>query len=97
MGHAGKLIPNSFNDFRMPVTVDVCPDRGISVEVFASAAVAKDGPLPLDQDHRFMVVGAPRFHLGERMPTVGLVQSGQGFGIPNVSHRGEKYPIPSGT
>jgi hypothetical protein len=97
VGDAGELIADGPGDFRVPVTMDICPDRRISVDVFSAAAVPQDRPFSFDQNERLMPFRAPLHHLGERMPAMGLVQSGQGFRVPNVSHRGAKYLIPSCT
>ena len=68
-----ELVADGGNDFRVPVAVDICPDRGISVEVFAAAAVPEDRPFAFDQNDRLMLIRAPRLHLGEGMPCMRFV------------------------
>ena len=83
-----ELVADGRSDFRVPVPVDICPDRRISVEVFAAAAVPEDRPLAFDQNDRLMLVRAPLFHLGEGMPCVRFVPRHQRFrschAIPNT-------------
>ena len=86
VGDAGELIADGPGDSRVPVAVDICPDRGIAVDILAAAAVPENCSIAFDEDDRRMLIRAPCFHLGEGMPAMGLVHGGQGFCIPNVSH-----------
>ena len=52
----------------MVMTMDICPDRRIAIDVFTTVAVPKDGPLALDQHDWFVIGRTPCLHLRERVP-----------------------------
>src|SRR5262249_15455908 len=59
----------------MVMAVQIGPDGGIGVEIFAVVNIAEDGPLPF-QDHNRLTL-EPVAHLGERMPDVAVVELGE--------------------
>ena len=65
----------------MVVTMDVCPDRRIAIDVFTTVAVPKDGPLALDQHNWFVIGRTPCLHLRERVPDMLLFGGNQGVVI----------------
>ena len=67
------LIELGFNggiDRGMAVTVDVCPNGGVSVDIFATMAVTEDRASALDEHERVVLWGAPSLHLRKGMPEV---------------------------
>ena len=71
--HALQLVADGSVDLRVAMAVDVGPDGGVAVDVFAPLAIAQDGPLAFHQHERFVLGRAPVAHLGERMPAMAFV------------------------
>ena len=55
-------------DCGMPVTVNVCPDGGIAINVFATMAVPEDRTVAFNEHERLVRRCAPRLHLRKGMP-----------------------------
>ena len=70
MRHLIELAFDGGVNFRMPVAMNVRPDRGIAVDVFTTMDVSKDCSLALNEHERFVLRRAPCLHLGEGMPQV---------------------------
>jgi hypothetical protein len=68
----------------MIVSVQICPDGSIGIEIFAAMNVAQDGAMTFGDDERLAL--EPVAHLGERMPDEpavelgGLVHGSKGLG-----------------
>ena len=85
MGQLPSLIADRGDDFRMRVTVDICPDRAVPVEVFAAFGIDKKTAASFDQHERIVLRRAPVLHLRERVPNVpfvGLAELVDGHGPP---------------
>ena len=65
----------------MVVTMDICPDRRIAIDVFTTVTIPKDRALALDQDDRFVIEGAPCLHLRKWVPDVPLFSDDEGIVI----------------
>ena len=62
----------------MVVTMDVCPDGRIAIDVFTTVTVPKNGALALDQHDGFVIGRAPCLHLRKRVPDVPLFSEMRG-------------------
>ena len=87
MGDAVELLAYRAGDGGVGVTVDICPNRGIAVQVAAALAVLKHCALAAHEDKRVVVRLAPIAHGGEGMPKVRFVERLQLRRVPNISHR----------
>jgi hypothetical protein len=65
----------------MVVPVDVCPNGRISVDVFTTVAVPKNGALAFDQHDRFVIECTPGLHLRKGVPDVSLLSDDEGIVI----------------
>ena len=65
----------------MVMTMDICPDRRIAIDVFTTVTVPKDRALALDQHDRFVIGRAPCLHLRKGMPDVPLFSGDEGIVI----------------
>lgn len=81
MCHFIELRLNGRVDRGMVVTMDVCPDGGIAVDVFTTVTVPENGALPLDQHDGFVIGRAPCLHLREGVPDVPLFGGDEGVAI----------------
>ena len=71
MGHPVELVADRLVDPRVPVAVDVAPERGDAVDVAAAVGVDQIRALaPLDHER---LLFRPSLLLGERMPDVALI------------------------
>ena len=59
----------------MVVPVQIGPDGGVGVEIFAAMHIPQHGALALHDDDRLAL--EPVAHLGERVPEVAVVEFGQ--------------------
>src|SRR5882672_9921864 len=59
------------------MTMEVCPDRGVGVEIFAPFNVAKNGPVAFNDYNRLTL--DPITHLGEGMPHVTTIKLDEGL------------------
>ena len=73
MRHAVELVANRAIDCWMRVAMDVCPNRGVAVQVAAALAVLQPTALASHQDKRRVVFRAPFLHRCEGVPKVLLV------------------------
>ena len=62
----------------MVVTMDVCPDRRIAIDVFTTVTVPKNGALALDQHDGFVIGRTPCLHLRKGVPNVPLFSGDEG-------------------
>ena len=62
-------------DFRMPVTVEICPDGSVGVEKLTAFHVAQHRAFAAGDDNRLAL--EPVAHLRERMPDEFLVEAGE--------------------
>ena len=63
-----ELVLNRFVENRVPVAVDVHPERGNSIQVSSSLKINEVRPLSsLDNERDFLL---PFFHLGKRVPQI---------------------------
>ena len=92
MRHLIELAFDGGMNFRMPVAMDVRPDRGISVDVFTTMYVPKDCSLALNKDERFVLRRAPCLHLGEGMPQVSFICGEEVV----VFHVGKSWAVDTG-
>ena len=70
-----ELLLNCRVDLRMIVAVQICPNRRIRVEIFASTQVAQNRAFARDDDRRFAF--QPVTHLGEGMPDELVIKFGE--------------------
>jgi len=68
-------------DGGMVVSVDVCPDRGVAIDVFATVPVPKDCALSFDEHDGIVIGRTPCFHLRKGMPDVALFSGDERIGI----------------
>ena len=68
MRHLIELRFNGGIDRGMAVTVDVCPNGGVSIDIFATMAVPEDRASALDEHERVVLRRAPSLHLRKGMP-----------------------------
>ena len=87
MGDAVELLADRAGDSGVGVTVDICPNRGIAVQVAAAFAVFEHCALAAHEDKRVVVRFAPIAHGGEGMPEVRFVERLQLRRVPNISHQ----------
>src|SRR5205814_4728000 len=80
-----QLLANCPIDPRMIMPVNICPDRRVSVDVFATTAVAQERAVPLDNHDWCMLRRAPFRHVSEGVPNKLFVCGNQFFGVP-VGH-----------
>src|SRR5213082_3044521 len=80
-----QLLANCPIDPRMIMPVNICPDRRVPVDVFATTAVAQERAVPLDNHDWFMLRRAPFRHVSEGVPNKLFVCGNQFFGVP-VGH-----------
>ena len=66
------LAPDCGVEFRVMMPVQVGPDGGVSVKVFASADVFQNRAMAADKDDGFAFQPVP--HLGEGMPEIFVIQ-----------------------
>ena len=59
-------------DRGMAMTMDVCPNGGVSVDIFATMAVPEHCASAFDEHERMVLWRAPRLHLRKGMPEVPL-------------------------
>ena len=57
-------------DRGMAMTMDVCPNGGVSVDIFATMAVPEDRASHLDEHERVVLWRAPSRHLRKGMPVM---------------------------
>src|SRR5687768_8599504 len=72
MRNFAELFFNRLIDRRMPVTVEIRPNRGIRVQILPPATVPDRASFPSHNDDRLFA--QPIFHLRERMPDELMVQ-----------------------
>ena len=65
----------------MVVTMDICPDGGVAVDVFTTMTIPEDGALSLDQHDRFVIGRTPCLHLREGVPDVPLFSGDERIAI----------------
>src|SRR2546423_4857442 len=80
-----QLLANCQIDSRMIMPVNICPDRRVPVDVFATTAVAQERAVPLDNHDWCMLRRAPFRHVSEGVPNKLFVCGNQFFGVP-VGH-----------
>lgn len=68
-------------DGGMVVSVDVCPDRGVAIDVFATVPIPEDCALSFDENDWIVIGRAPRLHLRKGMPDVALFSGDERIGI----------------
>ena len=68
MRHLIELGFNSCIDRWVAVTVDVRPNGGVSVDIFATMAVPEDRASAVDEHERVVLRRAPSLHLRKGMP-----------------------------
>jgi len=73
---------------RVPVPMDVGPDRRVSIEVPFAEAVFQPRPLSSNQNQWLVVGRNPIPHLGERMPDMSFIELDEGVG--GVIHEGRE-------
>ena len=69
-----ELLADGLVDLGPPMAVQIGPDRGIAIEVFAALIIAQHRAFPGNQDDGIMTWRVPVAHLGEGVPDVGLVR-----------------------
>ena len=89
MGDEIELFVDGASDVRVRVAVDVCPNRGVCIEVAAASAVLQHRAFTAHEDEWFVTGIAPVAHLGEWMPEVAFVEFGELFRVPNIWHGAE--------
>ncbi len=67
------LVLNSFDDLAAAVAVNVCPDRGVPIEIALAVHIEEPHAFAPDDHQRSVIGGAPLLLTGEGMPTVGFV------------------------
>ncbi len=87
----GNLAGDGIDDPRMRVTMNVCPDRAVAVNVAATAAIGKKGPLSGDDDQGFL--GAPCQLLGEGVPETAAIYGCKLLCVPAEIHLGSEASI----
>src|SRR6476646_3178802 len=80
-----QLLANCPIDPRMIVPVNICPDRGVPVDVFSTTAVAQERAVPLDNHDWFMLRRAPFRHVSKGVPNKLFVRGNQFFSVP-IAH-----------
>jgi hypothetical protein len=86
MGNASELLVYGAGNSGVAMPMDICPDRGISIEVTVPITVLQPGALSADKDEGFVILSAPVSHGSERVPEVRFVKPRKGGGVPNISH-----------
>lgn len=86
VGNAFELFTNGAGDCGVAMTVDIRPDRGVSIEVSAALAIVKPSAFTTDEHEGLVVLCAPIGHGCEGVPEALLVKLHKGGGIPNISH-----------
>src|SRR5271168_3563644 len=71
MGDFVQLAGNGRVDLRVAMPMEIGPDRGIGVEIFAAPGVTQHRPATAQDDDGFVL--QPVEHLGERVPDKGLI------------------------
>jgi hypothetical protein len=77
-----ELATNSRINVWVVVPVNVCPDGGIPIDVFATPAVTQHRSVPFDQNQWLMLRGTPFRHVSKRVPDELLVPSNQLVCVP---------------
>lgn len=70
-----QLSLNPAVNLRVVVPVEICPNRGVRVQVFPPMNVAQESPATFHDDDR--VALKPILHLRERMPHIAKVKFGE--------------------
>jgi len=70
MRHLIELLLYGGMNLWMAVTMDVCPDGGVAINVFTTVAIQEDRAEAFDKHERFMLRCAPCLHLRKGMPEV---------------------------
>ena len=65
-----ELAFNGGVDCGMAVTVNICPDGGIAIDVLAALPVPENCAAALNEHERVVLWGAPGPHLSKGMPEV---------------------------
>src|SRR4029077_13294417 len=77
-----KLTTDCRINVRVIVPMNVRPNGGISIDVFATSAVTQHCPVAFGQNQWLMLRGAPLTHVSKRVPDKSLVGFDQSFRIP---------------
>ena len=72
MGNLLQLPRDGGVDFRVLMAVEIGPDAGVRVEIFAAVCIAEHGALAGRDEDRLAL--EPVAHLREGMPDVGVVE-----------------------
>ncbi len=80
MRNAIQLSADGLIDFRAAMTVEIRPNRGITVEIFVPRVIFQHGALAFDDHDGDMAGRIPVPHLREGMPDVFPVEIGGGHG-----------------
>ena len=75
MGDAAELAFDGGVDFGMIVAVEIRPDGGLGIEVFAAMDIFKDSAYAARDENR--LASQPITHLRERMPDVLVIKFGE--------------------
>jgi len=87
VGHTTQLAADRRVDMWVIMSVDICPDGRIPIDVFAAAsAIAEQCTPAFDQNHCLVFRSAPFAHVRKRVPNEALVPINQLFRIP-LSHK----------
>ena len=73
MRDSSELFLNGRIQFGMPMSMDVRPDRRISVQIAAALGIPQPRALSADDDGRLVTTGTPLALAGEGMPAMGLI------------------------
>ena len=71
-------------DVGMVMTMNVGPDRRITVDVFAAAAVSQQRPLSFNEHDWFVISRTPPRHRGKWMPNIFLVGLNEVLRVPFI-------------